>query len=180
MRFSAVTAGFRHSCGVRTDGTIMCWGNRQHEAAQQYSGVEFSAVTAANHTCGLRTDGTIICWGADFGSQSTGMADVPSGQYTAVTAGMFHSCGLRTDGTVACWGSNQRPGGSYGGPAAPPSGLFAAITAGDFPFVWAAHRRHHRLLGRQPGGPDGRTGWAVQRGIQRPVPARAGCAPTAL
>ena len=50
-------------CGLRTNGTITCWGfNNDGQAIAP--GGQYSAVTAGgNHSCGLRTDGTIICWG---------------------------------------------------------------------------------------------------------------------
>ena len=31
-RFEAVTAGGEHSCGLRSDGTITCWGNMKRNA----------------------------------------------------------------------------------------------------------------------------------------------------
>ena len=61
--FTAVAAGYRHSCGLRTDGSITCWGDDEFGQASPPSG-SFTAVTAGgHHSCGLRTDGTITCWG---------------------------------------------------------------------------------------------------------------------
>ena len=31
--YSAITAGGAHSCGLRTDGTITCWGDNRHGQA---------------------------------------------------------------------------------------------------------------------------------------------------
>ena len=118
--FIAVTAGDAHSCGLRTDATITCWGNNYYGQADAPSGT-YSAVTAGkDYSCGLRTDATITCWGDnDFGQ-----ADAPSGTYSAVTARAWHSCGLRTDATITCWGNN------YYGQADAPSGAYSAVTAG--------------------------------------------------
>ena len=59
-RYSAVTAGW-HSCGLRTNGTVTCWGSNDGEATAPDG--QYSAVTAGdNRSCGLRTNGTITCW----------------------------------------------------------------------------------------------------------------------
>ena len=118
--FTAVSAGGRHSCGLRADGTIVCWGNNGGGRADPPEG-EFTAVSAgAWHSCGVRTDGTIVCWGDNF----HGQFDPPEGEFTAVSAGSWHSCGLRTDGTIVCWGNN------LSGRADPPDGEFTAVTTG--------------------------------------------------
>ena len=116
-RYSAVAAGGRHSCALRTDGTIECWrGNWGGEADEPPAG-RYSAVTAgSSHSCALRTSGTIACWGNNL----VGQADAPDGQFTAVSAGGGHSCALRTSGTIACWGNNN-----YG-----PDGRYSAVAAG--------------------------------------------------
>ena len=94
-------AGGAHSCGLRTDNTITCWGNRYYRQADAPDG-QFSAVTAGPaHSCGLRTDNTITCWG----NNDSGKADAPDVQVSAVSAGGEHSCGLRTDSTITCWGN---------------------------------------------------------------------------
>src|SRR3990172_4389445 len=72
---STVSAGNGHTCGVRTDGTLACWGYNNAGRAPPPAGT-FSQVSAGqSHTCGLRTDGTLACWG-DNGS---GQASPPVG-----------------------------------------------------------------------------------------------------
>ena len=81
---SAVSAGWLHSCGLRSDGTITCWGWNGYGRAEAPGGV-YSAVTAGwDHSCGLRSDGTITCWG----DNEYGQAEAPGGVYSepAVTA----------------------------------------------------------------------------------------------
>ena len=120
-RYTAVTAGSEHSCGLRTDGTITCWGWNYSGQATAPAG-QYTAVTAGGgwHSCGLRTNGTITCWG----NNDDGEATAPAGQYSAVTAGYGHSCGLRTNGTITCWGWNDE------GQADAPDGQYSAVTAG--------------------------------------------------
>ena len=101
-RFSAVTTGSNHSCGLLTDGTVQCWGNNEHGQADAPEG-QFTAVTVGTeHSCGLRTDSTIQCWG-NYRYRPWAK---PMGQFTAVTTGSNHSCGLSTDSTIQCWGNN--------------------------------------------------------------------------
>ena len=118
--FNAVTAGRDHTCALRTDATITCWGYNGYGEADAPNGT-FNAVTASgNHTCGLRTDATITCWGYN----GSGQADAPNGTFNAVTAGLDHTCALRTDATITCWGYNGD------GQADAPNGTFNAVTAG--------------------------------------------------
>ncbi len=125
-RFSAVDAGTSHSCGLRTDGTITCWGSNADGQANAPT-EEFKAVSAGfYHSCGLRTDGTITCWGWNPRFQGRSLLDAPSGTFTAVTAGLRYTCGLRTNGTITCWGSNSN------GETDSPAGSFSAITAGAY------------------------------------------------
>ena len=103
--FKAFDAGDRHSCGLRADDTIVCWGNNDRGQSDAPQGA-FKAVTAGDrHSCGLRTDDTIECWG-DF-TNEFGQAYTPSGTFKSVTAGDDHTCAVRTSNTIECWGNNS-------------------------------------------------------------------------
>ena len=118
---SAVSAGSGHSCGLRSDGTITCWGVNNEGQAEAPGGV-YSAVSAGwEHSCGLRTVGTITCWG----DNDEGQTEAPGGVYSAVSAGSGHSCGLRTVGTITCWGDNDE------GQTEAPTGVYSAVSAGS-------------------------------------------------
>ena len=89
--FDSVSAGKEHTCGVRDDGSVACWGGNQYGQATPPAG-EFASVSAgAAHTCGVRTDGSVACWGAT----------PPEGQFASVSAGAAHTCGVRTGGSGA-------------------------------------------------------------------------------
>ena len=120
--YTAVSAGSYLSCGLRTDGTVRCWGQKEYGQVKVPGG-EFSAVSAGGyHSCGLRSDGNVECWGRN----NYGQVDVPGGLFSAVSAGGEHSCGLRTDKTIECWGWNKS------GQVNAPSGRFSAVSAGRF------------------------------------------------
>ena len=122
-----ISAGYDHSCGVRTIGNVTCWGSNDYGQVDPPAGT-FSIVSSGLfHTCGLRTNGAVTCWG----SNDYGEADAPAGTFSVVSSGLFHTCGLRTNGAVTCWGSNTDRDGNYFGQADPPVGRFTAVSAGD-------------------------------------------------
>ena len=137
VRFTAIDAGGGHTCGLRADGSVVCWGDNQHGQAHALDG-RFRAVSAGgNHSCGLRSDNTILCWG----DNQYGQTGAPTGQFQAVSAGGDHTCGLRTDGTIDCWGYNGF------GQANPPEGRFTAVTAGPAATAVSGHSCGLRAAG---------------------------------
>ena len=86
--FASVSAGVFHTCGVRTDGTVECWGSNEDGDGNVVGqatppGGSFASVGAgALHTCEVRTDGTVECWGSneDFDGNEIGQATPPSGE----------------------------------------------------------------------------------------------------
>ena len=51
----SVSAGYLHTCEVKSDGTVVCWGNDEWGQATPPPG-EFASVSAGRlHTCGVRT-----------------------------------------------------------------------------------------------------------------------------
>ena len=92
-QFRAVDAGYHHSCGVLTNGTVTCWGRNDAGEAEPPSGT-FQSISAGNgFTCGVRPNGLIACWGLNV----FGQASPPAGAFTSVSAGGLHACGLRPD-----------------------------------------------------------------------------------
>ncbi|MFI5213355.1 MAG: RCC1 domain-containing protein, partial [Gemmatimonadales bacterium] len=76
--FTALAAGEAHSCGLREDGAVFCWGSGRSGQLGN----------------GQQTD-------------SPRPVLVVGGQvFRAIGVGGFHSCGLDADGNAWCWGDN--------------------------------------------------------------------------
>lgn len=140
-KWTKITAGghdwyyYEHSCGLRTDGVVMCWGFNGEGTWDDYGALgnnmaqKNSAVPVTvsgghlwkdidagdNYTCGIRTDDVAMCWGhntsGQVGDGSLLERWVPvtvSGGHTwsQISAGDSHTCGVRTDGAAMCWGGN--------------------------------------------------------------------------
>ena len=127
-----------HACGIRTDRSIICWGDNSFGQSDPPEGT-FAAVSAGGgHSCAIRTDGTVICWGHNY----AGKADPPAGSFTAISAGTNNVCAIRTNATAICWGHNRADvvsesgeAGEYtrtsaGNPRYLPKGTFSAISNG--------------------------------------------------
>jgi len=99
--FTSISAGGSHSCGVRGDASVVCWGRNYSGQARPPQG-SFTAVSAGDsHSCGVRVDASVVCWG----DNEHGQTDAPAGTYIAVAACHSHSCALRNDHTATCWGA---------------------------------------------------------------------------
>ncbi len=122
----AVSAGGWHTCVVKTDGTIACWGNNADGETAIPAGLPAVAQLAAGfyHNCVAERTGAVACWGDDSYGESTPPASLNS--VVQVSTGLFHTCALNIDGSVVCWGRDSE------GETDVPAGLgtATAISAG--------------------------------------------------
>jgi len=110
--FEMVSAAFQHTCGVKSDRSILCWGLQDgsfRDLGQvtdaPTTGVFQSVSGGLEHTCALTTDGAVQCWGSDEYNQMSG---APSGTgYTAISAGHHFTCAITSTGNLECWGRNN-------------------------------------------------------------------------
>jgi len=130
----AVAGVFFHTCAIKTDNSIWCWGNNQagelgdgSETSRRYP-VRVSAlftnatdITAENSvSCARTADRQIWCWGSNRNGQlgledRNGFRNVPvrvrldtTSSFEGVEAvelGSARACALRTDRTLWCWGT---------------------------------------------------------------------------
>ena len=57
--YKAIAAGDTHTCGIRTDDRVVCWGNNDSgQAPVGPTAASFQSISAGyRHTCGVRSDG---------------------------------------------------------------------------------------------------------------------------
>ena len=73
-----VSAGSDHTCAVRANGSVACWGLNDYRQAAPPAGTGFTQVSAgSHHTCALKGDGSIVCWGDTSKRQAIPLAWPP-------------------------------------------------------------------------------------------------------
>ncbi len=119
-----------HMCGIRTDGSLYCWGaNGDGQLGLGGLGGNIAAPTllgggpyvhtaqAEGHSCAIRTSGTTFCWGKNtFGQLGDGTTTTRTVPTQVLTVQMFsvlgpadsHTCAVNTAGAGFCWGLNDR------------------------------------------------------------------------
>jgi alpha-tubulin suppressor-like RCC1 family protein len=157
FRWSRLSAGERHTCGVTLTGEAYCWGNNetgQLGNAQPLvllsdvpvlvsGGLQFREIAAGgNHTCGVTSAGGVVCWGraaeGQLGNGAFGQVPLYSpvaagglAGIAEVSSGGSHSCARDTNGSVSCWGLNdwgQLGNGSGPGQTASPTAVAGALS----------------------------------------------------
>lgn len=81
-RFKRISAGSKHTCGIRTDGVAMCWGSASNGRlgtgntttarvpAEVHGGHLFNEISASStHTCAISTENVTMCWGTGINGQ---------------------------------------------------------------------------------------------------------------
>jgi alpha-tubulin suppressor-like RCC1 family protein len=130
-----LAAGVHHSCALRENGTVICWGagyagqrgdgtllDRSKPAAPVSGFASAVAIAAGRvHTCALLANGSVRCWGgnADGGVGDGSTTDRPTpvavggiDGAVALGAGDKSMCAILAEGSGFCWGDNA--GGQLG------------------------------------------------------------------
>jgi alpha-tubulin suppressor-like RCC1 family protein len=125
-----VSAGAEHTCAIKTDGTLWCWGYNgsgqlgdgtnanKSTPTQVGTDTDWAMVSAGgNHTCAIKNDGRLFCWGWNGygqlgdGTNSEKWTPTQVGtdtDWAMVSAGWHTTCAIKTNGTLWCWGQNDQ------------------------------------------------------------------------
>ncbi len=132
---STVAGGYLHSCAVKTDGSVMCWGYNGYgqlgngstassSVALPVTAISGAVAVAAGtyHSCALISTGAVYCWGYNYyGQLGAGLftdshaavavsgIDGSVAKASAIAAGDLFTCAVMSlpAGEVWCWGRNH-------------------------------------------------------------------------
>lgn len=130
--FADIAAGKWHSCALRHNGDVECWGRGDSGETSPYFG-EFSVVAAAGGgTCGLRPSGAPECWGWGLGPPN-------DGEYNSLAmysdSWVRQTCAISSSGKVGCWRVGLQAGADVqswsGREVSVPTGAFTAISVAE-------------------------------------------------
>jgi alpha-tubulin suppressor-like RCC1 family protein len=149
-KFSLVSAGGGHNCGITTNGDTYCWGDNYfgdlgglgtlpnyvnspvyvyYVRTDKNQQPRFVTVSAGyNGNCGLVAIGDAYCWGAIPG-QNRGMPVEGGFHFSVLDAGDRHACGIDSSGAPYCWGENTHGELGNGSDTPTPSYLSPPVTS---------------------------------------------------
>jgi alpha-tubulin suppressor-like RCC1 family protein len=203
---SSVALGGDHTCAVKTDGSLWCWGRNNYgqlgdgHVHDPYSNTPVQIMSSGvssvalgfYHTCAVKTDGSLWCWGYNYYGQLGDGTNIDSDTPVPITSGVssvalgfYHTCAVKTDGSLWCWGYNgygQLGDGTYIGRETPVPitsgvssvalGFYHTCAVKTDGSLWCWGYNGYGQLG------DGTSGWGTEKNT--PVPITPGVSSVAL
>ncbi len=131
LYYTSVSAGYEHSAGIKSDGTLWTWGDNSFGQLGDGSSVNnnlpkqivIDALTwlrvsaGAYHSVAIKTDGTLWAWGKNtYGQLGNGLTvnrSVPTRigtgtDWFSASAGVNHTLAVTASGTLWAWGRNDQ------------------------------------------------------------------------
>lgn len=123
FRFTSISAGQGHACGIDTEKTLWCWGRNsdrnlgvpsldgeQYRTPQRVMGEVQQVAAGAFTTCVVKTDASLWCWGwlvldqpgEQLRFDAPTRMSVPPIRF--VDGYWFHFCAIDTSDALHCWG----------------------------------------------------------------------------
>ncbi len=108
LRYQAIDAGKNHTCGIKQDNTVECWGDNTQGQTNAPEG-QFLAISAGGvYSCGINFENQLHCWG------HAAIPSPPDGNYTHISVGDEHACAVTTAvhnaNRIVCWGLPNNDG----------------------------------------------------------------------
>lgn len=129
----ALSAGSHHTCAIKNDQTLACWGNSWFGQSTAPAGPFLAVSVGYTNTCAIKADSTLSCWGANGFHPPIQTTTPPEGRFIAVGTALMHACAIKSDQTLVCWGDTGVPGGGPDrGRLTPPDGRFIALSVGGY------------------------------------------------
>jgi hypothetical protein len=146
LRFSAISAGTSHFCGVSRSSRVHCWGlnNQGQLGAGAVEGVSSSTPVAASSSlkfksittshygvCGIASSNSVYCWGSNQlgqeGNGSTLVQQVLESRLVRLESTETENCGLTRQGELLCRDNN----GSYSKVIGAPRYMDLSVASGE-------------------------------------------------
>lgn len=113
-QFIQVAAGVFHTCALRSDYIIECWGDNSVGQAPlskaSSSGGNYTQVSVGQaHSCAVENpSGNVECWGANGDGRAPAVWTSEIAAFVQVSVGDHHTCALNAAGRIECLGYNDR------------------------------------------------------------------------